>query len=161
MKNKIKTNKILELASKVILNGNAEILVSYMNNLERKIEKREDCLAQMKELKRQQQFEFYNQLEVELWKTKLSLLRGELDLVRHQSKCHDEKTPKEFDVYYTKTKKDWEKGLNTEFDNTYNNYEEAEERAIKLGKNNYLVEINDIDSPSDFIVVSKNYKLNK
>ena len=72
-----------------------------------------------------------------------------------------EETPKEFDVYYTKTKKDWDQGLNTEFDNTYNNYEEAEERAIKLGKNNYLVEINDIDSPSDFIVVSKNYKLNK
>jgi tRNA U55 pseudouridine synthase TruB len=87
MKNKIKTNKILELASKVILNGNAEILVSYINNLERKIEKREDCLAQMKELKRQQQFEFYNQLEVELWKTELSLLQGKLDLVRHQSKC--------------------------------------------------------------------------
>ena len=157
MKNKIKTNKILELSSKVILNGNAEILVSRMNNLERKIEKREDVLSQMKE----QQFEFYNQLEVELWRTELLLLQGRLDLVRHQSKCHDEKTPKEFDVYYTKTKKDWDKGLNTEFDNTYNNYEEAEERAIKLGKNNYLVEINDIDSPSDFIVVSKNYKLNK
>ena len=157
MKNKIKTNKILELASKVILNGNAEILVSRMNNLERKIEDREDVLSQMKE----QQFEFYNQLEVELWRTELLLLQGRLDLVRHQSKCHDEKTPKEFDVYYTKTKKDWDKGLNTEFDNTYNNYEEAEERAIKLGKNNYLVEINDIDSPSDFIVVSKNYKLNK
>ena len=88
MKNKIKTNKILELASKVILNGNAEILVSRMNNLERKIEDREDVLSQMKE----QQFEFYNQLEVELWKTKLSLLQGKLDLVRHQSKCHDKKT---------------------------------------------------------------------
>jgi len=88
MKNKIKTNKILELSSKVILNGNAEILVSYINNLERKIEKREDVLSQMKE----QQFEFYNQLEVELWKTELLLLQGRLDLVRHQSKCHDEKT---------------------------------------------------------------------
>jgi tRNA U55 pseudouridine synthase TruB len=89
MKNKIKTNKILELASKVILNGNAEILVSYINNLERKIEKREDCLAQMKELKRQQQFEFYNQLEVELWKTELSLLQGRLDLVRHQKQINN------------------------------------------------------------------------
>ena len=89
MKNKIKTNKILELASKVILNGNAEILVSYINNLERKIEKREDCLAQMKELKRQQQFEFYNQLEVELWKTELLLLQGRLDLVRHQKQINN------------------------------------------------------------------------
>ena len=84
MKNKIKTNKILELAIKVILNGNDEILVSRMNNLERKIEDREDVLSQMKE----QQFEFYNQLEVELWKTELLLLQGRLDLVRHQSKCH-------------------------------------------------------------------------
>jgi len=89
MKNKIKTNKILELASKVILNGNAEVLVSYINNLERKIEKREDCLAQMKELKRQQQFEFYNQLEVELWKTELLLLQGRLDLVRHQKQINN------------------------------------------------------------------------
>tara|TARA_Y100001951_G_C11060613_1_gene140629 strand:- start:27 stop:314 length:288 start_codon:yes stop_codon:yes gene_type:complete len=88
MKNKIKTNKILELASKVILNGNAEILVSRMNNLERKIEDREDVLSQMKE----QQFEFYNQLEVELWKAELLLLQGRLDLVRHQSKCHAIKT---------------------------------------------------------------------
>ena len=89
MKNKIKTNKILELASKVILNGNAEVLVGYMNNLKRKIEKREDCLAQMKELKRQQQFEFYNQLEVELWKTELLLLQGRLDLVRHQKQINN------------------------------------------------------------------------
>jgi len=88
MKNKIKTNTILELASKVILNGNAEILVSRMNNLERKIEDREDDLSQMKKLKREQRFEFYNQLEVELWKTELLLLQGRLDLVRHQSKCH-------------------------------------------------------------------------
>ena len=88
MKNKIKTNKILELASKVILNGNAEILVSRMSNLERKIEDREDVLSQMKE----QQFEFYNQLEVELWKTELLLLQGRLDLVRHKSKCHKIKT---------------------------------------------------------------------
>ena len=85
MKNKIKTNKILELASKVILNGNAEILVSYINNLERKIEKREDVLSQMKE----QQFEFYNQLEVELWKTELLLLQGRLDLVRHQKQINN------------------------------------------------------------------------
>jgi len=85
MKNKIKTNKILELSSKVILNGNAEILVSYINNLERKIEKREDVLSQMKE----QQFEFYNQLEVELWKTELLLLQGRLDLVRHQKQINN------------------------------------------------------------------------
>jgi hypothetical protein len=88
MKNKIKTNKILELASKVILNGNAEILVSRMNNLEKKIEKREDVLSQMKE-ERQQQFEFYNKLEIELWKTELLLLQGRLDLVRHQKQINN------------------------------------------------------------------------
>ena len=64
----------------------------------------------------------------------------------------------EFDVYYTKTKKEWDNQLNTEFDTTYNSYEQAKERAIKLGKTNYLVEINDVSSPAKFTVVSKGYK---
>ena len=68
---------------------------------------------------------------------------------------------KEFDVYYTKTKKDWDNQLNTEFDNTYCSYEKAKQRAIMLGKTNYLVEINDVYNPSEFIVISKNYKLKK
>jgi len=65
----------------------------------------------------------------------------------------------EFDVYYTKTKEDWDEGLNTEFDTTHNSYEKAVERAKSLGKDNYLVEINIVDEPSKFIVVSKNNNL--
>ena len=70
---------------------------------------------------------------------------------------------KEFDVYYTKTKEDWDKGLNTEFDTTHNTYKEAIKRSKKLGKDNYLVEINVVDNPSEFIVVSKDkkFQLNK
>tara|TARA_R110000824_G_scaffold222232_2_gene409855 strand:+ start:112 stop:354 length:243 start_codon:yes stop_codon:yes gene_type:complete len=65
----------------------------------------------------------------------------------------------EFDVYYTKTKEDWDKGLNTEFDTTHNSYEKAVKKAKRLGKDNYLVEINIVDEPSKFIVLSKNNKV--
>jgi len=65
----------------------------------------------------------------------------------------------EFDVYYTKTKEDWDKGLNTEFYTTHNSYEKAVEVAKNLGKDNYLVEINIVDEPSKFIVISKNNKV--
>jgi|21_taG_2_1085346.scaffolds.fasta_scaffold94032_2 hypothetical protein len=65
----------------------------------------------------------------------------------------------EFDVYYTKTKEDWDEGLNTEFDTTCNSYDKAVKRAKILGKDNYLVEINIVDEPSKFIVISKNNKV--
>jgi hypothetical protein len=81
----MRTNKILELSGKVVMNGNAEILVAHISGLEERIEKREDQLANMKH---NQQFEFFNQLEVELWKTELLLLQGRLDVVRHQTKLN-------------------------------------------------------------------------
>ena len=68
---------------------------------------------------------------------------------------------KEYDVYYTTTKEDWDEGLNLEFDTTHNNYDEAVKRAEILGKDNYLVEINIVDEPHKFIVISENYKLTK
>ena len=68
---------------------------------------------------------------------------------------------KEYDVYYTKTKEDWDEGLNLEFDTTHNTYDEAVKRAKSLGKDNYLVEINVVDEPHNFIVISENYKLTK
>ena len=81
-----KVNKILELSGKVVMNGNSEILVSHIINLEKKIEKREDDLSTMKDKRIWKQFEFFNQLEVELWKTELLLLQGRLDVVRHSTK---------------------------------------------------------------------------
>ena len=66
---------------------------------------------------------------------------------------------KEFDVYYTKTKEDWDEWLNLEFDTTHNTYDAAVERAKSLGKDNYLVEINVVDKPHKFIVISENYKV--
>tara|TARA_R100000008_G_scaffold51099_1_gene30659 strand:+ start:645 stop:878 length:234 start_codon:yes stop_codon:yes gene_type:complete len=74
-----KKTQFTELASKVILNGNAEILVSHMNGLEEKIERRRDQLSNTKD----QRFEFFNELEVVMWETELKLLQGRLKVVRN------------------------------------------------------------------------------
>ena len=75
----LKDNVILDLSGRVVMNGNAEILVNHIAGLKERIEKRKRELSKMED----QQFEFFNELEVKLWETELHLLQGKIKVVKN------------------------------------------------------------------------------